>query len=473
MSRHRSNSSPCEVRHGVLVLSGYGIRLSVERGHLAVEDGVGSTRRRERFPRVDERLKRVVVIGRAGMITLDAIAWLQGVHVPLIHLDYDGRVLFVSSPWGRTIAELRRRQVRAGETDTGLTISRALVTAKIERQRAVLPQLPDGPEADDFLAAKAADAGRASTLIGLRDHEAQAARAYWRAWRRLPVRIQAEQARRRPRHWQVFGNRNSMVMGISARRAITPANAVLNYLYAILEAEAIIAAQVMRLDPALGFLHQDRQERPSLACDLMEPARPAVDAFALSLFQERVFTTDDVFELPDGQCRLLPPLTHELSATAGFWAEQIRPVTEYVAEALATPRPKRTLVPGVLAPTLGRKRARARTSLVRAFDGLPDQTWRSLTEPEHDWAGMRASQRIRSANRAWETQHGRSGDPRIFRTEILPSLARLPLRHLSAVTGLTTTTCSLVRRGLRLPHPRHWPALRALIGVDTGAASVR
>jgi hypothetical protein len=33
------------------------------------------------------------------------------------------------------------------------------------------------------------------------------------------------------------------------------------------------------LDPGLGVLHRDRPNRDSLACDLMEPVRPLVDAY--------------------------------------------------------------------------------------------------------------------------------------------------------------------------------------------------
>ena len=32
-------------RHGVVTLSGYGVRVQVERGHLILEDGIGPDRR--------------------------------------------------------------------------------------------------------------------------------------------------------------------------------------------------------------------------------------------------------------------------------------------------------------------------------------------------------------------------------------------------------------------------------------------
>jgi hypothetical protein len=63
-------------RHGVVTLFGYGIRVQVERGHLVLEDGIGPVRRQARFPRVGHGLRRLVVIGADGMISLAALRWL-------------------------------------------------------------------------------------------------------------------------------------------------------------------------------------------------------------------------------------------------------------------------------------------------------------------------------------------------------------------------------------------------------------
>src|SRR2546426_708585 len=139
----------------------------------------------------------------------------------------------------------------------------------------------------------------------LRDCEARAARVYWRAWKRLSIPFDRADARRRPAHWRMFGTRVSPLTEPSPRRAVNPANAVLNYLYAILEAEARVAALGARLDPTLGVLHTDRPHRDSLACDLMEPVRPSVDRFVLQLLNDRVFTKGDMFERLAGHCRLL------------------------------------------------------------------------------------------------------------------------------------------------------------------------
>jgi len=80
-----------------------------------------------------------------------------------------------------------------------------------------------------------------------------------------------------PDHWRSFGSRISPLTG-SPRLAANPPNAILNYLYALLEAEAQGAASGMGLDASLGVLHADTPHRDSLALDLLEPARPQVDS---------------------------------------------------------------------------------------------------------------------------------------------------------------------------------------------------
>src|SRR5258708_39595091 len=56
-------------QNGVLTLSGYGLRVWIEHGHLCAEDGVGSERRKVRLSRVAPRLKRLVVLGHSGAIS--------------------------------------------------------------------------------------------------------------------------------------------------------------------------------------------------------------------------------------------------------------------------------------------------------------------------------------------------------------------------------------------------------------------
>jgi len=164
--------------------------------------------------------------------------------------------------------------------------------------------------------------------------EGEAARAYWRAWETLPVRFLKRDVERVPEHWLSFGTRSSPLSRPSPRRATNPANALLNYVYAIVEAEARIALLAVGLDPAIGIMHADLRARDSLACDLMEAIRPQVDEFVLELIRNRQFRKADFFETREGICRILPPLNQELAHSAPKWKRAIAPIAEEVAQRL-------------------------------------------------------------------------------------------------------------------------------------------
>src|SRR5438132_5430658 len=117
-------------RHGVITLFGYGIQVRVDRGHLLVEDGIGVERRGFRFPRVGHGLRRVVLIGSDGMVSLAALRWLADQDAAFVMLDRDGSVLVTTGPVSPSDARLRRAQALARENGTALRISRELIFSK-------------------------------------------------------------------------------------------------------------------------------------------------------------------------------------------------------------------------------------------------------------------------------------------------------------------------------------------------------
>src|SRR5215207_265334 len=121
----------------VLVADGYGIRIFVKRGHLVVSDGIGRHRRERRYARATHGLRRMVVLGHTGYVTLEAQRWLADVGVAYVHLDADGRVLVTSSPLGVDHPALRRAQALAAGTTVGLAITRELLDAKLRGQATV------------------------------------------------------------------------------------------------------------------------------------------------------------------------------------------------------------------------------------------------------------------------------------------------------------------------------------------------
>jgi hypothetical protein len=50
-----------------------------------------------------------------------------------------------------------------------------------------------------------------------------------------------------------------------------------------------------------------------------------------------------------------------------------------------------------------------------------------------------------------------------FKREIAPKLDAFTLAQIAAATGFSLAACSRIRAGARVPHPRHWEALRKLI----------
>ena len=74
----------------------------------------------------------------------------------------------------------------------------------------------------------------------------------------------------------------------SRRPPLDNMNSLLSFLYTLLTNEVASALEGVGLDPYVGFLHQDRPGRPSLALDLMEELRPVfADRLALSLVNRK------------------------------------------------------------------------------------------------------------------------------------------------------------------------------------------
>jgi CRISPR-associated protein Cas1 len=77
----------------------------------------------------------------------------------------------------------------------------------------------------------------------------------------------------------------------SRRPPLDNLNSLLSFLYTLLTNDVASALETVGLDPYVGFLHQDRPGRPSLALDLMEELRPVfADRLALSLVNRKQIT---------------------------------------------------------------------------------------------------------------------------------------------------------------------------------------
>jgi CRISPR-associated endonuclease Cas1 len=489
----KSPASVCP-RHGVLTVFGYGIRINVERGHLTIEDGIAADRRKARLPRVGHGLRRLVLIGSDGFVSLSALRWLADQDAAFVMLDRDGSVLATTGPVRPSDARLRRAQALAAHSGTDLRITRALLSAKLAGQERIARHtLNNLVAAETILQARAAlDA--AVTIPAIRQLEARGGLAYWSAWRDLRVSFPTTDLRRVPEHWRTFGSRISPVSG-SPRCAANPVNAILNYLYAILESESRLALATVGLDPGLGFLHVDSRTRDSLACDLMEPIRPEVDSYVLDWANHRLFRRKDFFEMADGTCRLMAGLCAQLSQTARTWAHHVAPWAELVACRLWATVGKRGKQPATPLTGDHRRAGRAgeharpvvfppKPSRVCKTCGVPcEKTYCASCGAAHSREefdkGRLVAQLPESRSRRSATQRAHVHairnwipsqefawlDRKTYISRIQPRLAGVAISVLRSALGISEPYAAFIRSGSRVPHPRHWPMLARLVGV--------
>lgn len=469
-----------------------------------VEDGIGANRRTRRFHKATCDLTRLLIVGHSGYISLEALRWLTDAGISLIHLDSNGRIL-TTSAMGADKPALRRAQAWASTNKTGISVIRYLLTEKLQGQARVAER--NGSDCGEIKNALDLVAD-CETLDELRIQEMQAAVAYWQTWDNVELRFIRADQKRIPAHWRSLGNRRS-TKSSSPRLAVTPINAILNYLYSLLEAESRIAALAVGLDPGLGILHTDQHARDSFALDLMEAGRPQVDEYVLDLIDGHTFRLTDFHDTRRGICRIGKPLAHRLSETTQTWAEAIARPAETTAGLLAN-------TPGIkgVTSTTPLTQSNRRTSKGSAWN--PNRTHANKTHPDRlcQWCGkhlddggrlcgscriqfheesewLRAGRqrltalrdvgddpahggtarekraaKVGAENRksaSWNRQHPDRPDPSHFEKEILPSLAAVSLKDMAAAIGLSIDYCSKIRRGLKTPHARHWSALASLI----------
>jgi CRISPR-associated endonuclease Cas1 len=343
----RNSCTGITPRHGVVTLFGYGIGVRVDRGHLVLQDGIGPDRRQARFPRVGHGLKRLVVIGSDGFVSFAALRWLADQSAAFVMLERDGSVLATTGPVRPSDARLRRAQSLAGSNGTAVQLAIELITKKLVGQEKVARERLNNLVVAESIARLRSGLQSVRRLEAVLSIEANAALAYWLAWSKLQIQYPRIDLRRVPDHWQTFGARVSPLTG-SPRLAVNPPGAVLNYLYAILESEARLAAAELGLDPGLGVLHKDTPNRDSLACDLMEPVRPMVDAYVFDWMNRGPLRREWFFEQANGNCRLMGPFAAQLSETAGAWRRAVSPYAEQAAKIFWQGRSKKsrfTLLP--------------------------------------------------------------------------------------------------------------------------------
>ncbi len=317
--RAKSNLSGKREIRLPLVLNGHGISLNIKSGCLNIFNGLTHfPQEREEFrffPGKHNTPSRIILLGRNGSISVDAICWLSAQNIPLVVLDYQGNELScISSVAGSVDYEVRIAQLVATRADQALFLAKGFIRAKIAGQVANLELWPDSQPrryAEHKLLGHLEKIESVETVADLMGIEATAAMSYFKLWQDLPVSWSSKAERFVPPDWSFISGRESKVSGIN-RNASHPVNAILNYGYAVLESQVRIATAMLGLDANVSYLHAMKHGRSSLIFDLMEPLRPKLDRLLIGFVRSTEFTKDDFSLSIHGVCKLNPQFARRL-----------------------------------------------------------------------------------------------------------------------------------------------------------------
>jgi len=265
-----------------------------------------------------------------------------------------------------------------------------------------------------------------------------------------------------------------------------------------------LAAAALGLDPGIGILHVDTDARDSLACDLMEPVRPQVDAYVLDWLIREPLHREWFFEERDGNCRLMGSFAAKLSETVTGWRHAVAPVAEWLSAALWSTLRKSARHPLPTTPLTQRRRREAKDAPAaplivapkpprvcrgcgvsiehanRRFcatcgrDAAAESLVRAATRGRVEALTVQSQERRAvtqrrhaSALRAWtEVDQPAWLTETAYAEQILPALGAVKIATLMSALRVSKPYAINVRLGRRRPHPRHWLTLATLVGVS-------
>jgi CRISPR-associated protein Cas1 len=237
-------------------------------------------------------ISQLSIFGNATL-SQPALTSLLGRNIPICHFSYGGWFYGMTAPISRANALVRQHQYQACLSDEfALKVARELVSRKIWNSRSFYRRNAEGASVEILESLKTASqqALTSTSLEQLRGIEGSASKKYFSGLNDILKR-----------HGEFFA-----FHGRNRRPPRDPMNALLSLAYSVLAKDWTIALASAGLDPFLGFYHQSRFGRPSLALDLMEEFRPIIaDSVAFLLINNNVLNPND-FLARGGGVTLLP-----------------------------------------------------------------------------------------------------------------------------------------------------------------------
>lgn len=236
-------------------------------------------------------------------ISTQAVQALCEKDIPIAYFSQGGWFYGVTCGMGLKNVYLRKAQFRWAEsTDFCLRFARALVAGKIRNQRTMLQRNHVEPPSHALALLKEmiVEAERATAMDQLLGIEGTAARIYFENFAGM-IKVQKEAVgsevgdggAQDSNGWP-SGNLTFDFTQRNRRPPRDPINALLSLGYSLLTKDMTTVCHTVGFDPFMGYYHQLRFGRPSLALDLIEPFRPLiVDSAVLTAVNTRMITERD------------------------------------------------------------------------------------------------------------------------------------------------------------------------------------
>jgi CRISPR-associated protein Cas1 len=222
-----------------------------------------------------QTIEQVILMGNP-QVTGDALMYALELGMPVHYLSSFGKYLGAALPGHSRNGQLRLAQYGLyQDTEQRLALVKAMITAKIHNQYAVLYR---HGQKENPLKQRKGMVAQQRTLDQLRGLEGLAAREYFAVW-----------ATMLDKSWQFTGR--------NRRPPTDPVNALLSFAYGLLRSQATAAVHIAGLDPYIGYLHEVHHGQPAMVLDLMEEFRPLIaDNLVLAMINNRTLQPQDFTE---------------------------------------------------------------------------------------------------------------------------------------------------------------------------------
>ena len=283
-----------------LLVAGFGTSINVDRRRLVIENRLEKTRL-EFFP-YQIPYDSIVIDGNYGVVSFEAMRWLMSHKINLSLLNWNGNLMSVTLPREPISGKLKIMQYKAYmNQEKRQKIAKTIIKEKVCQSFNLLkelsryyPEINVNELESSFTREERFFSGTSNDICSIMTYEGRIADMYWGCLFTVFNHLYPEFN---------FKRRNN-TLNSHNRNASDEINALLNYGYSVMDSEVRRTANSIGLDIAIGFLHEVKDGRYSLVCDLQELYRWLVDLSVIQLLEEKKLKKKDFIVTENFHIRL-------------------------------------------------------------------------------------------------------------------------------------------------------------------------